>query len=264
MNHASLFSGIGACELAAEINGIENIFHCEKDEFCKDFLNKKYGGIEYGDITTADFKPFRGNIDILSGGFPCQDASIAKQHGEARTGLNGERTGLYRHMVRAIYEIRPRYVVAENVANLLKLNGGRDFGIILHSLTSMGYNVEWRVCNGREVGLCNQRKRVWIVANTPIERLEKSEYRSCFKYVQQESRSKRLRLPIGATLSDWSPWGGELQVSTINHGFSDGLLRCSSVSSVRKNVFQAIGNSMHHQIPTLIMKAIKEDFERNQ
>ncbi|MGL5013670.1 MAG: DNA cytosine methyltransferase, partial [Bacteroidales bacterium] len=116
MTHGSLFSGIGACELAAEKNGIENIFHCEIDDFCSNFLDLKYGGSSLRDITDTDFSKYRGKIDILSGGFPCQDASVAKQQGGGQKGLDGARTGLWRHMVRAIYEIRPRYVIAENVA----------------------------------------------------------------------------------------------------------------------------------------------------
>lgn len=262
MTHGSLFSGIGACELAAEKNGIENVFHCEINDFCRNFLDDKYGGKSFSDITTTDFRSLRGKIDILSGGFPCQDASIAKQDGKGQRGLDGERTGLWRHMVRAIHEIRPRFVIAENVANLLKINGGRDFGIILYSLSSMGYNVEWRVCNGIEVGLSNQRKRVWIVANridTDSKRLQKIKPGSFFKYVPKKSGSQVLRLPFGTALSSWCTWGGELQVSAVNHGISERLLRGSSVSAMRKNLFQAIGNSMHPQIPELIMKAIKEE-----
>ncbi|MGL5012756.1 MAG: DNA cytosine methyltransferase, partial [Bacteroidales bacterium] len=120
----------------------------------------------------------------------CQDASVAKQQGGGQKGLDGARTGLWRHMVRAIYEIRPRYVIAENVANLLKVNGGRDFAIILYSLTSMGYDVEWRVCNGYEVGLCNQRKRVWIVAHSKSERPQQSEHKSMFRYVLKKDGDK--------------------------------------------------------------------------
>lgn len=261
MTHASLFSGIGACELAATRNGIENVFHCEINDFCRTFLEKKYGGQSFSDITTTDFRSFRGKIDILSGGFPCQDASKAKQDGKGQRGLDGERTGLWRHMVRAIHEIRPRYVVAENVANLLRINEGRDFAIILYTLSRMGYNAEWRTCNGKEVGLCNERKRVWIVAqriDTSCSRLQQGQYKSFFGYVDKEGRCKSLRKSPGTALSYWSAWGGELQVSAPDHGIPRRLLRGSSLSTMRKNIFQAIGNSMHPQVPELIFKSIKE------
>lgn len=160
ITHASLFSGIGACELAAQYNDIDNIFHCDINDFCRKFLDLKYGGDSYADITTTDFRPYAGRIDILTGGFPCQDASRAKQDCNGQKGLDGERTGLWKHMVRAIYECRPKFIIAENVSDIIKINNGRDFGIIIASLSGMGYNAEWRVCNGYEVGLCNERKRL--------------------------------------------------------------------------------------------------------
>lgn len=258
ITHASLFSGIGACELAAKRNDIENIFHCEINDFCRKFLDLTYKGDSYADITTTDFRPYAGRIDILTGGFPCQDASRAKQHGNGQKGLDGERTGLWKHMVRAIYECRPKFIIAENVSDILKVNNGRDFGIILASLSRMGYNAEWRVCNGYEVGLCNERKRLWLVAYSNSIGLQQSELKSLFEYVQQERVCKRLRVPAGATLPDWSSWGGKLQVSAINHGLPEQLFRDNGKTKVVREFFKCSGNSMHPQIPELIMKRIKE------
>ena len=126
MTHGSLFSGVGGFDYAAELIGWQNVFHCEWIEYKRKFLECKFKNtISYGDISTTDFNIHRGHIDVLTGGFPCQDASIAKQDGKGQQGLRGERTGLLFEMVRAIREIRPRFVVAENVSNFLKINGGQ-------------------------------------------------------------------------------------------------------------------------------------------
>ena len=165
MRHLSAAETQGYLDLAAEWMGWENVFHCEFDEHKQKQLHKNFPkAITHGDITQTDFTIYRGRVDILTGGFPCQDASIAKQDGQGQQGLQGGRTGLFYEMCRAIEEIRPRFIVAENVANLLKTNGGKDFGRILTELSRMGYNAEWRVCRASEVGAPHHRARLYLVA----------------------------------------------------------------------------------------------------
>ena len=160
MKHASLFSGIGGFDLAAEWAGWDNVFHCEINEFGQKILKHYWPeAISYGDITKTDFSIWKGRIDVLTGGFPCQDASIAKQNGDGQKGLQGKRTGLFYEMVRAIDEIRPKCIIAENVANILKTNGGKDFTAILTELSGLGYNAEWRVCRASEIGAPHHRAR---------------------------------------------------------------------------------------------------------
>ncbi|MPT36730.1 MAG: DNA cytosine methyltransferase, partial [Flavobacterium sp.] len=128
MNHISFFSGIGGFDLAAEKIGWANIAHCELDNFNRSILNYYWPkAISYEDIRTTDFTIHRGTIDVVTGGFPCQDASIAKQWGEGQKGLEGERTGLFFEYSRAIGEIQPKVIVFENIANILKTNRGKDF-----------------------------------------------------------------------------------------------------------------------------------------
>lgn len=117
MTHASLFSGIGGFDLAAEWMGWHNAFHCEINEFCTKILNYHFQDAEhYTDITRTDFSKWGGRIDVLSGGFPCQPFSLAGQ----RKGADDNRY-LWPQMLRAIREIRPTWVVGENVAGILTM-----------------------------------------------------------------------------------------------------------------------------------------------
>ena len=117
MTHASLFSGIGAAELAAVWMGWKNLFHCEVDGFCNKMLDYWFNdSIAYGDIRKTDFRPWRGKDDVLTGGFPCQPFSVAG----SRKGAEDARY-LFPEMLRAVSEIRPSWVVGENVAGIITM-----------------------------------------------------------------------------------------------------------------------------------------------
>src|SRR5687767_14133083 len=138
MTHGSLFSGIGGFDLAAELVGWDNLFHCEWNPFCQKVLKYHFPkSIAYHDITKTDFTIHRGAVDVLTGGWPCQDNSRGLQMGGGQLGLKGARSGLFWEFVRCIREVRPRYVVAENVPDVLTVNGGGDFNIILSELAKM-------------------------------------------------------------------------------------------------------------------------------
>jgi len=119
MNHASLFSGIGGFDLAAEWMGWENIFHCEWNPFGQKVLKHHFpNSISYNDITKTDFSIHRGSIDILTGGFPCQPYSVAgKRLGKA------DKRHLFPEMLRVIKEIQPEWVIGENVRGLVSWGG---------------------------------------------------------------------------------------------------------------------------------------------
>jgi DNA (cytosine-5)-methyltransferase 1 len=120
MTHASLFSGIGGFDLAAEWMGWHNEFHCEWNEFGQKVLKHHFpNSISYHDITKTDFTKHRGQIDVLTGGFPCQPYSTAG----LRKGKADERH-LFPEMLRAIKEIQPRWVIGENVRGLVSWGGG--------------------------------------------------------------------------------------------------------------------------------------------
>ena len=185
MTHASLFSGIGGAELAASWMGWTNAFHCEINPFARKILEYHFpNSISYDDITTTDFTTWRGKIDILTGGFPCQPFSVSGK----RKGAADDRY-LWPQMLRAIREIQPTWIVGENVAGLLwmvqpgeEINVGRsehlfeenylvrreqEFTLhaILDNLEQAGYAVQTFVIPACAVGAPHRRDRVWIVAH---------------------------------------------------------------------------------------------------
>ena len=168
MRHGSLFSGIGGFDLAAEWMGWENVFHCERDEFCSRVLKYHFPrSISYGDIKQTDFSVHRGEIDIISGGFPCQPYSAAGK----RLGKEDDRH-LWPEMLRAIREIAPRFVVGENVRGLLNWNGGVVLDEIYADLEAEGYEVGTFVLPAVGINAPHRRERVWIVAHANSEERE--------------------------------------------------------------------------------------------
>jgi len=160
MRHGSLFSGIGGFELAAEWMGWENTFHCEFNEFGSKVLSHYWPESKhYGDITKSDFSEFRDRIDILTGGFPCQPYSAAGK----RKGKDDARH-LWPEMLRVIREVRPRYIVGENVYGLVTWNGGLVFDEVCTDLEAEGYAVWPIVIPAAAVGAPHKRDRVWFVA----------------------------------------------------------------------------------------------------
>jgi len=157
LKHGSLFSGIGGIDLGFEMAGIKTTWTCEIDDWANGLLKKRFPNAHhYRDIKEIG-KNNLEDVDIISGGFPCQDISTAKRGGE---GLDGERSGLWFEMWRIIGELQPRWVFIENVANLTSKGGER----VLYDLAKIGYDAEWQVISAKDVGAKHLRKRIWIVA----------------------------------------------------------------------------------------------------
>jgi len=164
MNHASLFSGIGGFDLAAEWMGWRNVFHVERDPFCQRVLAHHFPNSQpFDDVTTFDGRPWHGSVDILTGGFPCQPYSTAGK----RMGKDDERH-LWPEMRRIISEIAPTYVVGENVRGLTNWNGGLVFEEVCADLETMGYEVWTGIIPAAGVGAPHRRDRVWFVAHAHI------------------------------------------------------------------------------------------------
>lgn len=168
MTHGSLFSGIGGFDLAAEWMGWENVFHCEKDIYCRRLLKKLFPkSILLNDIKTADFTIFRGIIDIITGGDPCQPNSVAG----LGKGTADDRF-LWPEMFRAIREIQSAWVTNENVVGSVS-NGVLD--IKINDLGSLGYSCQAYNIPAEAVGALHQRERIWLVAyNADFDRNNKA------------------------------------------------------------------------------------------
>jgi DNA (cytosine-5)-methyltransferase 1 len=167
MNVLDLFSGIGGFALGLERAGMKTVAFCEIDLTCRQVLAKNFPGVPlFTDVkllNSETLKHYLGDvtIDVIAGGFPCQDISVAgrkkgmiDEHGQAT------RSGLWFEFKRLIREIKPRYVIIENVANLR----GNGLVTVLQDLWSLGYDAEWHIISARSVGAPHLRERIWIVA----------------------------------------------------------------------------------------------------
>jgi len=150
------FSGIGGFSLAARwLGGIQTVQFVECDPFCQRILAKHWPTVPiHDDICT--FQPEPGSADIVCGGFPCQDISLAGKG----AGLAGSRSGLFYELLRVIRLVQPRYIVLENVAAITY----RGMDDVLGSLAEAGYDAEWACIPAAAVGACHQRDRWWCVA----------------------------------------------------------------------------------------------------
>lgn len=157
MKILDLFSGIGGFSLGLERAGMQTVAFCEVDPVCRQVLKKHWPNVPiFEDVKTLTAKDIHDTIDVICGGFPCQDISVAGKG----AGLAGERSGLWYEYHRLIEEIHPRYVIIENVAALRS----RGLDEVLRCLDALGYDAEWHCIPAKAVGAPHQRDRVWIVA----------------------------------------------------------------------------------------------------
>lgn len=163
MNFLSLFSGIGGFELGLTRAGMNCVGMCEIAQKAKKVLQKHFLGIPlYHDVRELNHETFKDiPIDLICGGFPCQDISIVGK----RQGLAGRRSRLWFEFERLIDELRPRWVFGENVANLLHVNRGRDWFTILQALEKRGYGVAWRIFDSQFFGVPQVRRRLFFLAS---------------------------------------------------------------------------------------------------
>lgn len=166
MTHASLFSGIGGFDLAAEWAGWTNAFNCEIDPFCRTILKYHFPNAkQYEDIRTADFTIWKDRIDVLTGGFPCQPFSLA---GKWR-GTEDDRY-LWPAMLDVIRTVRPRWVVGENVYGIVNWSEGLVFEQVCADLEAAGYEVQPYIIPACGVGAPHRRDRCWFVAHQGLKR----------------------------------------------------------------------------------------------
>lgn len=162
VNELHLFAGAGGGILGSELLGIRTVCAVEIEPYpASVLLARQNDGLlppfpVWDDVRTFDGRPWRGLVDVVSGGFPCQDISSAGKG----AGIDGERSGLWREMHRIVGEVRPKYVFVENSPMLTS----RGLGCVLGDLAAIGYDAEWMVLGADDVGAPHERKRMWILA----------------------------------------------------------------------------------------------------
>jgi DNA (cytosine-5)-methyltransferase 1 len=237
-----LFSGIGGFSLGLErTGGFETVAFCEIDPFCRRVLAKHWPEVpcyhDVRELTAARLAADGIAVEVITGGFPCQDISIAGK----RAGLGeGTRSGLWSEIIRLAGDLRPAFIIVENVSNLLSGPSERPgawFGRVLGDLAELGYDAEWENIPASTVGAPHRRERLWLTAYPPSERLQ---------------RGLALRSVVRTeALSSPAVWH-DVPADFVTHGH-DGLPR--EVVSDR-GAIKALGNTVVPQIPELIGNAI--------
>jgi DNA (cytosine-5)-methyltransferase 1 len=158
-----LFAGIGGFTIGFEKAGFETVAFCEIEPYAQKVLRKNWPEVPiYDDVRTITAERLVSDgikVDVITGGFPCQDISVAGN----QAGIEGERSGLWTECARLIGEIRPRYAVFENVTNLLNGERGDWFKRVLWDISALGYDAEWHCIPASELGAHHHRDRVWII-----------------------------------------------------------------------------------------------------
>jgi DNA (cytosine-5)-methyltransferase 1 len=241
-----LFSGIGGFSLGLErTGGFETVAFCEIEEFPRKVLAKHWPKVPiYHDVRelTADRLRADGiGVDVICGGFPCQDVSVAGR----MAGIEGSRTGLWREVVRLVRSIRPLYIILENVTGLL--NRGLD--VVLGALASVGYDAEWHCVRASRFGLPHRRDRIWIIAYAGSEGWEGLGQNEGLPFATQKAFTE----PKHKTAGDWL----RLVADKCGLRTGDGL----SLGVDRRRL-KTLGNAVVPQIPELIGNAILQSMRQ--
>jgi DNA (cytosine-5)-methyltransferase 1 len=248
--HIGLFEGIGGFSLAARWMGWETIAWCEWNPFGQKVLKHHFPkATGHGDITKTDFTIYRGKCDILTGGFPCQDLSIANRYNGGGKGLEGARSGLWKEYARAIREIRPKFIVFEN-SPMLVVSG---IGTILSDLSGMGYDAEWRNFYATQFGFNHRRKRTYGIAYARGHGFENNPHKgSILSQILQQQPPRQDIIPMPFKRFNAR---SDFECVQLHDGFSRGL---------DKDSITAFGNAIVPQVAFQIFKAIQLYHETNK
>ncbi len=246
MRVLDLFSGIGGFSLGLERAGFETVAFCEINPWCRDRLSEQWPEVPcYDDVRTLSAARLAqdgvGSIDAISGGFPCQDISIAG----LKAGIEGSRSGLWSEIIRLASELRPRFIIVENVANLLvgpSERPGAWFGRVLGDLAGIGYDAEWHRIPASALGAHFIGERVWIVASCPAA--GRLRWEGCWP----------------ASLGT-HPWGRDEFERLVRLSIRDGVPagsfgRLSDGFSSRVDHLKAFGNAVVPELAELVGRAV--------
>jgi DNA (cytosine-5)-methyltransferase 1 len=247
MRELALFAGAGGGILGGKLLGWRTVCAVERDAYASQVLAQRQndGILEpfpiWSDITTFDGKPWKGIVDVVSGGFPCQDISAAGKG----AGIEGTRSGMWKEMARIIGEVRPQYAFVENSPMLTT----RGLGAVLTDLASMGYDAEWGVLSAADVGALHKRERIWVLASD----------NDC-KHVERGFKKKVFR---------FSGLQGELssRVDKNEHGLrailTPGLCRKFNGLPSQVDKLRAIGNAQLPIVAATAFELLRERLNEN-
>ncbi|WP_346274929.1 DNA cytosine methyltransferase [Leptospira santarosai] len=234
MNELALFAGAGGGLLGGKLLGWRTVCAVEIDPYCIAQLTQRQNEKIlppfpiWDDVRSFDGRPWQGHIDVVSGGFPCQDISVAGKG----AGIDGEHSGLWAEMFRIICEVQPRFVFVENSPQL----AGRGLNRVLGDLASVGYGATWGVLGADDAGAPHIRKRIWIVAHSEtIDGEGRMGIRQGSESIQRKSEKSR------ANAQRW------MESVTRNAGSGNGMAN-------RVDRLGAIGNG---QVPRVVELAWK-------
>lgn len=243
MRELALFAGAGGGILGGKLLGWRTVCAVERNAYAAQVLAQRQndGALEpfpiWSDVCSFDGKPWKGIVNVVSGGFPCQDISVAGKG----VGIDGEKSGLWKHMARIIDEVRPRFVFLENSPLLVS----RGLVRVIGDLAVMGFDAEWGIVGANDAGLHHNRKRIWIVAYA------------------DGHRSPRINaLPSSETIcsrtsqrSDIARVLGQIQRGEANCVPESWILGASNGVAARVDRTVAIGNG---QVPAVAVMAWSE------
>ena len=225
MNELALFAGAGGGILGGKLLGWRTVCAVEWEAYPASVLcaRQNDGALPafpiWDDVRTFDGRPWRGIVDVVSGGFPCQDISAAGRG----AGIEGERSGLWSEFARIISEVRPRYAFVENSPMLTK----RGLGKVLGDLAEIGYDAQWCVLGADDVGALHKRKRIWILAYANNEYVQ-GEFASDVDAQGREGQDERPFRSQGYG-REW--WATEPDVGRVAHGVAARVDRLKAIGN---------------------------------
>lgn len=252
MRELALFAGVGGGILAGRLLGWRTVCAVEQSRYRQAVLvaRQNDGSLApfpiWDDVCTFDGRPWRGLVDVVSGGFPCTDISVAGKG----TGIDGAKSGLWSEMARIVGEVRPAFAFIENSPRLVTLGLDR----VLQDLASLGYDATWGVLSASAVGAPHERKRIWILASNvdatrelQSQGAEPEQWRRARNdaapttHANQERRASRWRAkealalrrcePVGSYQGE--PWSAEPSLVRMVHGVPHGLERVESLGDAQ-------------------------------
>lgn len=263
-----LFSGIGGFSLGLERAGMETIAFCEANEHARLILKKHWPDIKvYDDVRKLDAKRYKGTANVVCGGFPCQDLSQAGK----QAGFDGDRSSLYREMLRIISECQPNFAIFENVTGLLTGGQGRWFAQFLYDLAKIGYDAEWHCIPASEIGAKHHRDRVWVIAYPSLIDDWKCQHKQAERQKQELGKSTGRTKIFTNTNTERCE-----RFAKVAHGIKQQIKLMRSIEAERKGFnlsapplcgaddgvsrrldrIRRLGNAVVPQIPEIIGRAI--------